>query len=198
MILAMKTRLEPKQAESHYVPEVCKKAEAKWDEATKKLGDVLLGLLSEGFGLKREALALKLCMEAGIMTGNYYPYCPYLDLTAGLNPVIFTLLMSNQIPGLQVKVEGHEYWANLVAHPGALVLNVGDILQMISNGKYKSVEHRVLTNSYEESGIPVADSFNPSNVADTYELLPEIDEMARYHDFEELGAKGLIKNCSTD
>lgn len=132
MVLAIKTGLEPEPAESHNAREVRRKAVAEWDESTNKLGDVLLGLLSEGFGLKREELAVKLCMEAGIMTGNYNPYYPHQDLTAGLYPVIFKLLLSNQIPGLQVEVEGHE-WANLVAHPGALVLNVGDIFQVVLN-----------------------------------------------------------------
>ncbi|XP_074338573.1 1-aminocyclopropane-1-carboxylate oxidase homolog 1-like [Apium graveolens] len=188
MILAIKTGSELEQAD--------RKAVAEWDEKTKKLGDALLSLLSEGFGLKREELAVKLCMEAGIMTGNYYPYHPHQDLTAVLNPVIFTLLLSNQIPGLQVEVEGHE-WAKMVAHPGALVLNVGEILQTISNGKYKSVEHRILAADSYEPLIPVPVPFNPAYIADIYGPL-HIDETARYHDFEEVDAKSSTKNFSID
>lgn len=123
----------PEPAEAYYVPEVCRRAVAKWDEQTKKLGGVILGLLSEGLGLKSQALEEKLCMEGRIMAGNYYPYCPQPDLTVGLkshtDPFTFTLLLSNQIHGLQVKIEGHE-WVNLVAHRGALVVNVGDVLQV--------------------------------------------------------------------
>lgn len=129
----MLVALGPEPAESCYVPEVCRKAVAEWDEAMKKLGEVLLGLMSEGLGLKSEALEEKLCMDARIMAGSYYPYCPQPGLTVGLkshtDPVIFMVLWSNQIPGLQVKVEGRE-WANLVAHHGALIVNVGDVFQV--------------------------------------------------------------------
>ncbi|WOH12375.1 hypothetical protein DCAR_0831878 [Daucus carota subsp. sativus] len=203
--------LGPEPAESCYVPEVCRMAVAEWDEEMKKLGGALLGLMSEGLGLKREALEEKLCMDARIMAGNYYPHCPQPDLTLGLkshtDPSIFTLLLSNHVPGLHVKVEGHE-WANLVAHPGALVVNIGDVLQIISNDKYRSVEHRVLANSLQEPRISVAVFFNPANDADTYGPLPEItslDEPARYRDFDllelrqqmkkEVGVKSLINNC---
>ncbi|KAK1378041.1 1-aminocyclopropane-1-carboxylate oxidase-like [Heracleum sosnowskyi] len=207
--------LGPEPAESYYVPEVCRKAVAEWDKATKKLGDVLLGLMSEGLGLKKQALE-KMCMEARIMAGNYYPYCPEPDLTVGLkshtDPFTLTLLLCNQIPGLQVKVQGHE-WANLVAQPGALVVNVGDVLQIISYDKYKSVEHRVLANSLKEPRISIAVFFNPAaaNDAETYGPLPEIispDEPARYRNFNllefkqhirnEVGAKSLINKCKFD
>ncbi|KAL1806126.1 hypothetical protein ACET3Z_029194 [Daucus carota] len=47
VILAIKAGLGPEAAESCYVPEGCRKAVVEWDEATKKLGEVLLGLMSE-------------------------------------------------------------------------------------------------------------------------------------------------------
>lgn len=66
-------------------------------------------------------------------------------------------------------------------------------MQIISNGKLKSVEHRVLASSYEAPRIPVPVLFNPAYIADTYGPLPKIDETARYHDFEEAGDKSSIK-----
>lgn len=85
-------------------------------------------------------------------------------------------------------------------------------MQIISNDKYKSVEHRVLANSYQEPRISIAVFFNPAaNDADTYGPLPEItspDEPARYRNFhllelkqlirKEVGAKRLINKCRID
>ncbi|KAE8669670.1 putative molybdopterin cofactor sulfurase [Hibiscus syriacus] len=34
-------------------------------------------------------------------------------------------------------------WVEIPPVPGALVINVGDMIQIISNGKYKSAEHRI-------------------------------------------------------
>lgn len=37
-------------------------------------------------------------------------------------------------------------WVDVPPTPGALVVNIGDLLQLISNDNYVSVEHRVLSN----------------------------------------------------
>ncbi|KAL1806127.1 hypothetical protein ACET3Z_029195 [Daucus carota] len=148
------------------------------------------------------------------MTGNHNPYCPQPDSTVGLKPstepVLFTLLLPDQISGLQVEIEEHK-WINLVAHPGTLVLNVGEVLQIISNGQYRSAEHRVLAESLGEPGILVAVFSNPAKTAEPYGPLPELeslDEAAHYHDFDffelqqqikiEVGAESLINNHSID
>ncbi|XP_059067692.1 flavonol synthase/flavanone 3-hydroxylase-like [Cryptomeria japonica] len=46
----------------------------------------------------------------------------------------------DQTPGLQV-LKGDE-WINVPCIPGALVINIGDQIEILSNGKYKSIEHR--------------------------------------------------------
>ncbi|KAG5588106.1 hypothetical protein H5410_048540 [Solanum commersonii] len=52
--------------------------------------------------------------------------------------------LNNQIGGLQVLHKTQ--WIDVPPTPGALVVNIGDLLQLISNDKYLSVEHRVLSN----------------------------------------------------
>ena len=39
---------------------------------------------------------------------------------------------------------GDPEWVDVTPVPGALTVNVGDMLQVLSNGKYKAPEHRVL------------------------------------------------------
>ncbi|KAL4283671.1 hypothetical protein GQ457_16G006640 [Hibiscus cannabinus] len=81
---------------------------------------------------------------------NSYPVCPDPDRAMGLAPHTDTSLITvvNQFNtgGLQVYQDGAG-WVPVEPIEGALVVNVGDLMQIISNGKFKSVLHRALVNS---------------------------------------------------
>ncbi|KAA8516742.1 hypothetical protein F0562_017060 [Nyssa sinensis] len=47
-------------------------------------------------------------------------------------------------------VKHGDVWVDVKPLPGSLVINVGDTLQILSNGEYRSVEHRVRANSSKE------------------------------------------------
>ncbi|ONI26626.1 hypothetical protein PRUPE_1G035600 [Prunus persica] len=53
-------------------------------------------------------------------------------------------LLQDHIGGLQVLHQNK--WIDVLPVPGALVVNIGDLLQLISNDRFRSVEHRVLAN----------------------------------------------------
>ncbi|KAH7512055.1 hypothetical protein FEM48_Zijuj12G0049900 [Ziziphus jujuba var. spinosa] len=84
-----------------------------------------------------------------LMVVNFYPPCPEPDLTLGMPPHsdygFLTLLLQDEVEGLQIK--HHEKWVTVQPIPNSFVVNVGDHLEIFSNGKYKSVLHRVLVNS---------------------------------------------------
>ncbi|CAI9118220.1 OLC1v1019755C1 [Oldenlandia corymbosa var. corymbosa] len=53
-----------------------------------------------------------------------------------------TILLQDQIGGLQFLHQNK--WVDVPPLPGALVVNMGDMMQLITNDKFKSLNHRVL------------------------------------------------------
>ncbi|CAN0915820.1 Protein SRG1 [Linum grandiflorum] len=97
------------------------------------------------------------------MRTNYYPPCPEPDKAIGLTPHsdgtgLTILLQVNEVEGLQIKKDGK--WVSVKVLPDAFVVNVGDILEIITNGVYKSVEHRAVVNS-EKKRMSIACFHSP-------------------------------------
>ncbi|KAI4356025.1 hypothetical protein L6164_000079 [Bauhinia variegata] len=114
----------------------------------KKLASRILGLIGEGLGLQAGYFDNELT-ESMLLSASYYPPCPEPSLTLGLpkhaDPNIVTILLQNDVYGLQVLKDGN--WIGVDPLPNAFVVNCGYELQIISNGRLKSVQHRVITNS---------------------------------------------------
>ncbi|OAY76381.1 Gibberellin 3-beta-dioxygenase 1 [Ananas comosus] len=85
---------------------------------------------------------------------NSYPACPDPDRAMGLaahtDSSLFTILFQNRVSGLQVLRPtgraGPAQWVTVRPIPGAFVVNVGDLLHILSNGRFKSVVHRAVVN----------------------------------------------------
>ena len=107
------------------------------------MGRALLGLLSEGLGLGPTRLEEASCLEGKVRDCHYYPVCPEPERTMGLvshtDPGVLTVLAQDCVGGLQVKQtddDGASYWVDVKPVPGALVINVGDLLQVQSDCCY--------------------------------------------------------------
>lgn len=172
----LQVKLGPAPLNPELLPEVCRSEVIAWDEHILRLGESLMEILSQALGLVENRLKDLSFLESRLMVGHYYPYCPQPDRTVGItphmDPSVLTVLLQNEIGGLQVK--HGEDWVNVEPLDGALVVNIGDILEMASNGEYKSVEHRVLANADKPPRISVGIFFNPSNREELYGPLAEL------------------------
>ncbi|CAI0553954.1 unnamed protein product [Linum tenue] len=117
-----------------------------------KVGELLLELMSEALGLAPNHLKDEMgCAEGIGLACHYYPPCPQPELALGITHHtdigFVTVLSQDHVGGLQVV--HRDRWVDVPPVPGALVVNVGDMLQLISNDKFKSAEHRVIVNSTE-------------------------------------------------
>ncbi|ONK77058.1 uncharacterized protein A4U43_C02F2660 [Asparagus officinalis] len=148
-------------------PGSCRDATEEYSNQVLSLCTTLTKLLSKSLGLHEDFLLQKFGSEhvqAGIRV-NYYPKCPQPDLTLGLSPHsdpggLTVLLADDDVEGLQVR-KGDK-WVVVKPVANAFIVNVADQVQVISNGIYKSVEHRVTTNSTKDR-LSIAFFYSPNN-----------------------------------
>lgn len=96
---------------------------------------------------------------------NYYPPCPKPKSTMGLSPhsdgSTLTLLMQFDTSGsLQVMHKHKNIWLSVPWPNDALLVNVGDLLEIMSNGKVQSSWHRAVT-QVDLERFSLALFFNP-------------------------------------
>ncbi|KAK7197646.1 thymine-7-hydroxylase [Novymonas esmeraldas] len=76
---------------------------------------------------------------------------------------IVTLLYQDRVGGLQVKnVQGE--WIDAPPIEGSFVVNIGDMMAMWSNGRYKSTLHRVLNPGVDRISMPFFCEPNPETL----------------------------------
>lgn len=116
----------------------------------KRLAGKLLSLIAETLQLKPDFFEKMFGKPYQKMRMNYYPPCPRPDLVFGLSPHadmtgITLLLQDDEVVGLNVLKD--DQWIVVQPIPYALVINVGNLIEVMTNGRYKSIEHRAVTNS---------------------------------------------------
>ena len=111
----------------------------EYNTKLSKLIELLMEVLSRDLGLDSEnSLNESVGGESKELQIriNYYPPCPQPDLVVGLaahsDPAALTILLQDQIPGLQIRKDG--VWLNVDCVPGALVVNIADQLEVYCIG----------------------------------------------------------------
>ena len=122
--------------------------------ASEQLCLRLLAAIASNLGVAADTL------EKGFGTGhtsfvrlNYYPPClqANVDQTLGINPHTdagaLTCLLQDSQPGLEVYKD--DRWYLVEPRADALVINIGDIIQVWSNDTYKAALHRVISSNHQ-------------------------------------------------
>nr|BBM96376.1 flavonol synthase [Matthiola incana] len=162
----------------------------------KTLSEKIMEWLSEGLGLGREAIKeVNGCWY--VMNINHYPPYPHSDSFNGLEPHTdingLTLIITNEIPGLQVFKDDH--WIEVEYIPSAIIVNIGDQIMMLSNGKYKNVLHKTTVDK-EKTRMSW-----PVPVSPTYDMvvgpLPELTSEDDPPKFKPIAYKDYVHNKIT-
>ncbi|KAJ4718849.1 1-aminocyclopropane-1-carboxylate oxidase 1 [Melia azedarach] len=137
----------------------------------EKLAEELLDLLCENLGLEKGYLKKVFYGSKGPNFGtkvSNYPPCPKPDLIKGLRAHtdaggIILLFQDDRVSGLQLLKDGQ--WIDVPPMRHTIVVNLGDQLEVITNGKYKSVEHRVIAQTNGDGRMSIASFYNPGSDA---------------------------------
>ncbi len=124
--------------------------------ACEQLSLRLLGTLCAGLGADESTLTPHFSpVHTGFARLNYYPLDDPLEpsvaaTVTGLGDMALhhhsdagalTVLLQDDVGGLQVRTD--DGWLDVTPRDGALVINVGDMMQIWSNDRYRAALHRV-------------------------------------------------------
>ncbi|KAL0913950.1 hypothetical protein M5K25_017445 [Dendrobium thyrsiflorum] len=148
----------------------------------KRVADGILKMISKNLGLGVDKLYDMFKGGIQIVRFNYYPPCPTPEKVLGLSShsdaVGLTILLQvSELQGLQIRRNGG--WLPVKALPGTFIVNIGDIIEILSNGKYKSIEHRAIVNN-EKARLSIA-GFHELNFGDVVGPIPEIVKGDKLH-----------------
>lgn len=116
--------------------------------ALERLGGELLRALAPALGLPEEWFAARIAQGNSILRPIHYPpidprQVGRVRAAAHEDINLITLLVGSDEPGLEIKTRTGE-WLPITTLPGTIVVNVGDMLQRLTNGLLPSTTHRVV------------------------------------------------------
>ena len=153
---------------------------------TKKLLKILLKRLNVK---EIEETKHSMLMGTKRVNLNYYPKCPQPELAIGIgrhsDSSTITILPQGVIGGLWVRKSESDPWIHVAPINGALVINVGDALEIMSNGRYKSIEHFVtVSKNHNRISMPFFAGPTPCAIIGPFEEV-----------LESTGEEPLYKEC---
>ncbi|XP_044961654.1 1-aminocyclopropane-1-carboxylate oxidase 1 [Hordeum vulgare subsp. vulgare] len=148
----------------HDIPELLRSTVPEYAEEVVKLAEQLAEVMSENLGLDKDYLKKAFTTPTiGIKVAKY-PRCSHPEVVMGLRGHtdaggIILLFQDDLVPGLQFMKDGR--WISIPPTRGnRIFVNLGDQIEVISNGIYKSICHQVLPNQ-NGSRLSIATFYNP-------------------------------------
>ncbi|PIN14355.1 Iron/ascorbate family oxidoreductase [Handroanthus impetiginosus] len=143
-------------------PTSFKKTLEEYTEKMKSVTEIISKSMAKSLHLEENCF-LKQFGERAQLQGrfNYYTPCKRPDLVLGLKAHAdgsgYTILMHDE-PGLQILKDGK--WYTAPKNPDVLLVLMGDQMEIMSNGIFKSPVHRVVSDSKSDR-ISVAMFYTP-------------------------------------
>lgn len=144
-------------------------------ESFDRMGRGMLRAIARSLSLESNFFDDKVQLGNSILRVIHYPPMPPQpteSVRSGAHEDInvITLLLGAEEPGLQVLTKQGE-WLGVNPPPGSLVVNVGDMLQRLTNGALRSTTHRVINPvreraSFARFSMPFFLHFNPDFIID--------------------------------
>ena len=127
-------------------------------DAVFAVGRRLLSGFSEALGLEADALDGYFLKPPSQLRLIHYPYDPHAtEKAAGIGAhtdyEVFTLLLPTA-PGLEVMNDAGD-WIDVPPIEGTFVVNIGDMLEVWSNGAFTATSHRVRPVAEERYSFPL-------------------------------------------
>jgi aminocyclopropanecarboxylate oxidase len=144
-----------------------KETMAEYRGELKKLGEKVMEVMDENLGLAKGQIKKAFNGSDKAFFGtkvSHYPPCPIPNKVAGLRAHtdaggVILLFQDEDVNGLQILKDGE--WIDVQPLKNAIVINTGDQIEVLSNGRYKSVWHRVLAMP-DGNRRSIASFYNPS------------------------------------
>ncbi|RLN30308.1 hypothetical protein C2845_PM05G09410 [Panicum miliaceum] len=122
--------------------------------AVRRMTCTVLELMAEGLGLEDTGALARLVLAGdsdSMLRVNHYPPRPeepgrLTGFGEHTDPQIISVLRSNDTAGLEISLRDGT-WVAVPADADSFFVNVGDALQVLTNGRFRSVRHRVMVSS---------------------------------------------------
>jgi len=136
-----------------------------WMDAMEALGHVLARAIGIALGVGGDWFAHHLTTDPTVLFRifRYPPVAPPADgwgVAEHTDYGLLTLLAQDDQGGLQVR--GPDGWIDVPPDPGALVVNLGDMLDRMTEGRYRSTAHRVRPTASATDRLSFPFFFDPS------------------------------------
>ncbi|CDP11214.1 unnamed protein product [Coffea canephora] len=135
-------------------PENFRRVLLEYTEKLRVLNEIILKAMAKSLNLDENCFLHQFGGNQRLLsTFNFYPPCPWPDVLDANKPHsdpsgITFILQDDEVEGLQVLKKNQ--WHTTPLAPDAIVVNVGDQVEIMSNGIFKSPIHRVPTNNKRE------------------------------------------------
>jgi isopenicillin N synthase-like dioxygenase len=130
----------------------------EWMDAVTDVGRAVLSGIALSFGLDRDWFD-RWCAEPTVLFRifHYPPPAPEFVGSWGVaehtDYGLLTLLVQDDTGGLEVRVDGE--WVDVPPNPEAIVCNLGDMLERVTGGRFRSTPHRVRLPDRDRYSFPL-------------------------------------------